>query len=202
MELPFNLPRCFCIAVLAASLPTAALADDSAEALLQKIQARADKIKEFRALLNNPDQTVRLAALDVMLKSSDVAMRELAYGVCFNSADQAMRGVCLINKMADLQTVAIRIDDIGDPTDSQKKALLEWGDNYVFTIENVDEKTGRFETKGSYRNGAGQIAGTGIEFAQNYCSGSFVLADGAELVGELGCRGGWAGTFPGRIRLQ
>lgn len=202
MKTPITLFQFLCAAALVVVLPSVVAAEDNAEALLAKIQARAEKIKEFRALLNNPDQTVRLAALDVMLKSSDIAMRELAYGVCFNSADQAMRGVCLINKMADLQTVAIKIDEIADPSDSQKKAISDWGNSYAFTIKDVDEKTGRFETKGSYRNGAGQISGTGIEFVQNYCSGSFVLSDSAVLIGELGCSGGWAGTFPGRIRLQ
>ena len=179
-----------------------AVAETSAEALKRQIQERSAKIKEFRALLNDPDQTVRLAALDVMLKSEDLAMRELAYGVGFSSADDAMRAVCLRNKLADLTTVAIKIADISSATDQQKKALTDWGGVYTFELKSYDEKSGQFATAGSYKKGKGQVTGTGIEFAQNYCTGSFTLGEGAELVGELGCKGGWGGTYPGSIRLQ
>lgn len=177
-------------------------AEVTAEALKQQIQERSGKIKEFRAMLNDPDQTVRLAALDVMLKSDDIAMRELAYGVGFNSADEAMRAVCLNNKFADQKLISVKIADISSPSDSQKKALDAWGGIYTFNVNTFDEKTGQFATAGSYRKGSGQINGTRMEFSQNYCNGTFKLGDGAVLEGELGCTGGWAGTFEGQIRLQ
>ncbi len=177
-------------------------AESAAEALKRQIQERSGNMKEFRALLNDPDQTVRLAALDVMLKSDDVAMRELAFGVCFSSADEAMRAVCLKNKFADQKMISIKISDISSPSDTQKKALQDWGGIYTFTIKSFDEKTGQFVTKGQYVNGTGQLNGTRIEFAQAYCNGTFELSDGAVLKGELGCRGSWAGNFDGQIHLQ
>jgi len=177
-------------------------AESAAEALKRQIQERSGNMKEFRALLNDPDQTVRLAALDVMLKSDDVAMRELAFGVCFSSADEAMRAVCLKNKFADQKMISIKISDISSPSDTQKKALQDWGGIYTFTMKSFDEKTGQFVTKGQYVNGTGQLNGTRIEFAQAYCNGTFELSDGAVLKGELGCRGGWAGNFGGQIHLQ
>jgi len=177
-------------------------AEVTAEALKQQIQERSGKIQEFRALLNDPDQTVRLAALDVMLKSDDIAMRELAYGMGFNSADEAMRAVCLKNKFADQKMISIKIADISSPGDTQKKALSEWGGIYTFNIKSFDEKTGQFTTTGHYRNGNGQLNGTRIEFSQPYCNGAFTLGDGAVMAGELGCTGGWNGTFEGKITLQ
>ena len=183
-------------------LPSFASAEMDATALKQQIQERSGRIKEFRTLLNDPDQSMRLAALDVMLKSNDVAMRELAYGVGFSSADDAMRAVCLKNKLADLQTIAIKIDKIGSPSDSQKKALGEWGGIYSFEIKKYDDKTGQFSSDGMYRKGNGQVSGVGMQFSQTNCSGSFTLGDGAVLVGELGCKGGWSGIFPGQINLQ
>ncbi|PVV11071.1 MAG: hypothetical protein B6D77_07400 [gamma proteobacterium symbiont of Ctena orbiculata] len=174
----------------------------TAEELKQQIQGRSGKIKEFRALLNDPDQTVRLAALDVMLKSDDIAMRELAFGMGFSSADEAMRAVALKNKFADQKMISVKIAKITSPSDTQKKALKDWGSIYTFNVKDFDEKTGQFTTKGSYRGGTGQLNGTRIEFSQQYCSGSFQLGDGAVLGGELGCSGGWNGTFEGQITLQ
>jgi len=174
-----------------------------ADALKQQIQQRAQHIQEFRDLLNDPDQTIRLAALDAMLKSDDLAMREMAYGICFNSADETMRVVCLKNRLADLQTVTVQVDEIDNPTKQQQKALNDWGGVYSFEIKDYDEKTGQFTCAGgSYRNGKGQVAGSGIEFSQQYCQGSFRLVDGGVLEGDLGCVRGWLGTYPGRIRLQ
>jgi len=177
-------------------------AEMSAEALKQQIQERSGKIQEFRALLNDPDQTVRLAALDVMLKSDDIAMRELAYGMGFNSADEAMRAVALKNKFADQKIISIKIADVSSPSDSQKKALDAWGGTYSFDIKSFDEKTGQFATSGNYRKGTGQLNGTRIEFSQPYCNGAFTLGDGAVLTGELGCTGNWSGKFEGNINLQ
>lgn len=178
-------------------------AETSAEALKQKIQQRSQNIKEFRALLNDPDQTVRLAALDTMLKSDDIAMRELAYGICFNSADQAMRVVCLKNRFSDLQTLAIKIGEIDDPTDQQAKALAAWGGVYNCAIKDYDEKTGRFSCGGSsYYQGDGQITGTTVVLSARYCNVSMKLDEDGVLEGELGCNGNWSGTYPGRVRLQ
>lgn len=185
-----------------ALLPGIVLAEMNADALKQQIQERSANIKEFRALLNDPDQTVRLAALDTMLKSSDIAMRELAYSVGFSSADDAMRAVCLTNKIADMQTIVIKIGEMDNPTDTEKKTLSKWGGVYDFDIKAFDEKTGQFTTSGNYKNGKGQVNGIGIEFSHPYCSGSFTLGDGASLNGELGCKGAWSGTYPGQIRLQ
>lgn len=177
-------------------------AEVSAEELKQQIHERSGKIKEFRALLNDPDQTVRLAALDVMLKSDDIAMRELAYGMGFNSADEAMRAVSLNNKFADQQMISVKMSEIASPSDTQKKALDAWGGIYTFDVKSFDEKTGQFMTSGSYRKGTGQVNGTRMEFSQPYCSGTFQLGDGAVLEGELGCTGNWAGSYTGQINLQ
>lgn len=189
--------------VLILAAAHAARAETSAEALKQKIQQRSQNIKEFRALLNDPDQTVRLAALDTMLKSADIAMRELAYGICFNSADQAMRTVCLKNRFADLQTLAIKIGEIDDPTDQQAKAIADWGGVYNCAIKDYDEKTGRFSCGGSsYYQGSGQITGTTVVLSARYCNASMKLGEGGVLEGELGCTNHWSGTYPGRVKLQ
>lgn len=184
------------------TLTLPAHAQMSAADLKKQIQQRAGNIEEFRLLLNDPDQTVRLAALDVMLKSNDIAMRELAYGVCFNSADEAMRVVCLKNRFADLTTVGVQIGKIDSPSDTQSKALKEWGGIYNFEISEFDEKTGTFKTRGTHRAGTGQINGTGLVLSQAYCDGQLRLGEGGRMEGELGCRSNWTGTYPVFIQLQ
>jgi hypothetical protein len=174
----------------------------SAEQLKQRIQARSKQIAEFRALLNDPDQAVRLAALDEMLSADDVAMRELAFGLCFESADAAMRAICLRKKIADLNIINVEFPQRAKRSDDQAKVLKEWGGMYTFGIEKFDPKTGHFVTTGVYRQGSGQVSGIRLDFRQQYCSGSFTLGDGAVLEGELGCWDGWTGTYQGLIRLQ
>ena len=50
--------------LLLLSVSSLALAQ-SAEELLKEINERKERINQFRALLNDPDQSTRLAALDV-----------------------------------------------------------------------------------------------------------------------------------------
>ena len=186
------------LAVLAAPVANA----QSAAELKQQIQARSQNLAEFRALLNDPDQTVRLAALDTMLTSDDIAMRELAYSSCMSSADAAMRGLCVKKKISEMQTIAIEITDIDQPTENEEKTVLKWGSAYSFKVKEFDERTGQFTTAGSYKNGDGHVTGSGLDFTQPYCSGVFELADSGYLEGEVRCTGSWAGRYPGRIRLQ
>ncbi len=186
------------LAVLAAPVANA----QSAAELKQQIQARSQNLAEFRALLNDPDQTVRLAALDTMLKSDDIAMRELAYSSCLSSADAAMRGLCVKNKIGEMQTIAIVIADIDEPTEIEQKTVVSWGSAYNFTITEFDERTGQFKTAGLYKKGTGHVTGSGLDFAQPYCTGVFELVDSGYLEGELRCTGSWAGRYQGRIRLQ
>lgn len=194
---------CFSVVVLSVSVvANSSLAETSAEALKRQIQERSTKMKEFRALLNDPDQTVRLASLDVMLKSDDIAMREMAFGMCFNSADQAMLAICLKNKFADFQTLTLNIVEKSGWSDTEKKALADWGGVYSFDVTNYDEKSGQFTSAGSYKIGKGQITGIQVKFTQPYCNGTFKLIDGGILEGEIGCTGSWAGKFPAQIKLQ
>lgn len=201
MRISFRLSVLLVPILMGAATAPAANAQSAAE-LKDQIQARSQNLAEFRALLNDPDQTVRLAALDSMLKSDDIAMREMAYGTCFNSADAAMRGICVKNKMSEMQTIVIEIDDFDGATEKEQKTIDTWGGAYTFGVKEFDQTTGQMQTQGSYKGGTGHVTGTGFDFAQAYCSGKFELVDGGHLEGELRCTGSWGGRYPGRIRLQ
>lgn len=176
-----------------------AVAEDDADALLAQIKARSEKTKQFRDLLNDPDQTTRLAALDVMLKSDDLAMRELAFSVGFSSADDAMRAVCLKNKFNYMKTLAIKLTAREKATENEKKTIERLGSSYPLNIREYDVNTGAITLAGS---GIGQVSGTGFEFNEGNCNGRFVLGDEPMLIGELSCIGGSVGIYPATIRLQ
>jgi hypothetical protein len=198
----FSMAKILSVLGILATLAGSAAAQMSVQELKQQIQERSTRIKEFRALLNDPDQTTRLAALDVMLKSDDSVMREVAYQMGFSSADETMRAVTLKNRIAALKTIIVKIENRDSASENEKKTIAKWGGAYTFDMKTFDEQTGHFETTGRYVSGSGQVVGTAFEFAQPYCKGTFRLGDGPVLEGELGCKKDWAGTFKGSIHLE
>lgn len=177
----------------------------SAEELLKEINERKERINQFRALLNDPDQSTRLAALDVMLKSDDLAMKEVAYGIGFNSADDAMRALALKGKFRDVTVLPFKLTAGEKETEAEKSTLQKLANSYSFKLGEFHEDTGRFSFYGGdypptkYN---GQISGTGLEFQSRYCQGYFNLGDSANLIGELRCSGAFEGSYSATARLQ
>ncbi|PHQ27236.1 hypothetical protein CLH62_06595 [Marinobacter guineae] len=176
----------------------------STEELLKEISERKERINQFRALLNDPDQSTRLAALDVMLKSDDLAMKEVAYGIGFNSADDAMRAVALKAKFRDITVMPFKVTSGEEETETEKSILEKWAGTYSFDLKEFNEDTGQFTFRGGDYSGSatGQISGTGLEFQGGYCQGFFILGDSANLVGELRCKKPYEGTYTATARLQ
>lgn len=190
------------IIALAMIVSGTAHAEVTAEQLIAQINERKARMDQFRALLNDPDQHTRLAALDVMLKSSDTALKEIAYGIGFASADDAMRALALKGKFRDLQALPLRFDLPKEASDRQAKTHLGWSGAYRFLLSDFDEITGQFTVVTEESNGAqpGHVSGIGMEFNSVNCRGQFELGDSATLIGELACKS--IGTFPASIRLN
>lgn len=177
----------------------------SAEELLNEIQARKERINQFRALLNDPDQSTRLAALDVMLSSDDPAMKEIAYGIGFNSADEAMRALTLKGKFRDITMLPFTLSTSKDPTETEKNTLEKLAGAYSFRLNEFDADSGRFtffgpDYPGSKRSG--QISGTRVSFQSHLCQGDLTLGDGAVLSGELRCRRNFQGSYSATVSLH
>ncbi|SFM98009.1 hypothetical protein [Marinobacter pelagius] len=197
-------PRYLLLSVTLFSLSSSVCAQ-SAEELLKEISERKERINQFRALLNDPDQSTRLAALDVMLKSDDLAMKEVAYGVGFNSADDAMRALALKGKFRDITVLPFKLTAGEEETESEKSTLEKWSGSYSFTLGEFDESTGQFTFFGGDAPRStmkGQISGTGLEFQSYRCQGYFTLGDSANLIGELRCNAPHEGTYAASARLQ
>jgi hypothetical protein len=174
----------------------------SADDLKASIESRATEMDKYRELLESDNQAMRLTALDALLAEDDLMLRQFAYRTAFESDDQTMRAVALKRRIGDMKTLVINVETGENPTEKEKKTLTAWGGIYAFEIESFDEKTGTFETTDYSYKGKGQVTGTTLSFAHQFCNGSFALGDGAVLTGTLGCRGKWEGRFTGNVPLN
>ena len=177
-------------------------AETSSDDMLKQIQERAAKVKQFKELLNNPDQTVRVSALDVMLKSNDPVMRELAFNLGFSSADAAMNAIALKNKIKYMKQLNFNLTLTDSPTALEKKAIQEtFSNNYYIEIKDYDSNTGSFLTH-RYR-GKGQVSGSEISTISKDCSTNVRVSDGASLKGVLKCsHPNFQGNYSMELQLQ
>ncbi len=195
------------IALTTALFATApAYAQPSADEILKQAQERASVIEEYRQLLNNPDQNVRVAGLDVMLKSDDSAMREIAFSIAFASADDTMRAIALKNKFSYLKTLNFQLSLPEQPTELEETGIVDaFSRVYSIQLETYDANTGEFTLKSGTAKSPGQVAGIGMDFNDKYfrCNASLTLGDGPELVGMLNCsHPKYKGNYKISLRLQ
>jgi hypothetical protein len=161
-------------------------AQTDAEALRARILERSSKIDGFKALLNDPNPTVRLAAFDEMVASGDSAMREVAIEAGLNSADAPMRALAFREMIAGAKTVAL---NISAPSESTKPTTNFVRNNPVVPIhiESVDRVTGHAEVKwGSYK-GTGQLTGLRLTFDVRRCTVQLDLDDENQVTGTTTC---------------
>jgi len=171
--------------------------------MLKQIQERAAKVKQYRELLGNPDQTIRISALDVMLKSDDHVMRELAFNLGFSSADDAMRAIALKNKIVYMKHLNFSLSLTKTPTEIEKKGILQkFSHAYSIDIQGYDINSGAFKF-GRYGKLKGQVSGTGVSLQSTYCSANIALSEGATLTGTLKCTNSdYKGSYLMELQLQ
>jgi len=148
-----------------------------------RIRAQSQRMREYRALLADPDSNVRLAALDEMLKSSEPALRELAFEAGFASADQNMRALALRARIISMKSFVLELQNVAKLADEERRRVIaHFGPNPTFTITKVDEQTGNIEVQQC----PGRVAGQEFSFS---CAGNngpamrLRLADGAVMTG-------------------
>jgi hypothetical protein len=163
-----------------------------------QIKARAQRIKDMRALLSDPDQNVRLAALDEMIKSGDPVMQEVAFETGFASADSAMRSVALRAKLAKIKSLTIEVSPPsgGDAANALNRV---GGQTQVFPIRTFDATTGAIVFDG-YNPPTGQLSGSELSIRRDNVAARFRLESGATLKGTI--TGSNATTLPAIIRLN
>lgn len=168
--------------------------------LRERVQARSDKIKQYRALLNDPDQTIRLAALDEMTRSADPTMREIAFEAGFNSADMAMQAIALHAKLRLTDTLTVQLTEPISDDKSVQRFVNKRGTQYVLTLSDFKDENGSFTVQWGSQKGAGQVSGANMSWEVYYMTAEFKLEDGAILKGNIS----WSGSeqMPALIRLH
>ena len=149
-----------------------------ADGMLDEIKARADKIKQYKALLNTPDQVTRLAALDVMLKSDDIVMRNTAFTAAFNSDDEQIRALALKHRLSSIDNLTFKVENKKSET------------TLVVGITDFDLVSGKFGLKLSSRSEDASVYGTAVKGGDDY-KGAFDLRliDGGKLTGTMQVKG-------------
>jgi hypothetical protein len=173
------------IVALALTISTSAIA----ESLADKIKKRAAETSEVKALLNDPDQNTRIAALDVMLKSQDTAMREIGYTTGFNSADDTLRAIALRNKFNELNSITVYFELPENPTENKKEIYDGWSGSLVMGLTAYNEANGNFRARDQFSSSKNDsnVSGLSVNFKTNYCGGTLVLNEESVLEGEITC---------------
>tara|TARA_R110000823_G_C15944668_1_gene500789 strand:+ start:488 stop:1102 length:615 start_codon:yes stop_codon:yes gene_type:complete len=162
-------------------------AQTSAADIIAKARERARNIEEFKGVLNDPDQNVRLAAFEVMVTNGDPLMRELALDTGFASTDQVLRALAFKYAVLGLEQIILTLEKADSaPKNVQERTeayLEKYGQKLVINIDTgeVDLNTGYF----SYGNKTGNISGTVMTFTYGYYVGDLRLQDDNSLAGHV-----------------
>lgn len=157
---------------------------------IDKIRAQSQRMKEYRALLADPDSNLRLAALDEMLKSSDAAMRELAFEAGFASADQNMRALALRERVLSMKSFSLELQNAEKlPDEAWQKASAAHRNGLTFTVTKTDAQTGNLEIRNPYGPFTGRIAGQELSISGGQLIVRLRLVDGAVMSGTYSISG-------------
>lgn len=179
--------------------PSPAEAQSAAAKILEKARGQARDIEELRKVLNGPDQNMRLATFDAMIKSGDETLQQIAYEVGLMSADSVMRAMAFKAVVMSLDTVHITLA----PDPSAPKPILEaatahlakYGNGMVLALRTKNIEAGTFNN-GSYR---GQVSGLEFTFDYGNDTGALTLTDDNTMAGVVRVRNI---QFKGTARLR
>jgi hypothetical protein len=152
----------------------------------QDIKQRAAEIQKWRTTFSDPDPTVRLAALEQVVRSGkDPSLRALAIESTLKSDDPVVQAAALLHLFPSMKSLNV--------------APVEKGPTLFLTVDTFDPMTGKFKAMGGWRPPGsatyqcqginlasiqGQLTGTTIQFSDGVCAGTFKL-EGTDFVGEV-----------------
>ncbi len=166
------------------SIPPLAHAQGTAAEILERARGQARDIEELRKVLNGPDQNMRLATFDAMVKSGDEALRLIAYETGLASADSVMRAMAFKALVLSQNNLHLTLTpDPSAPKATQEASadyLVKNGSGLVVPIDGRNAEAGTF--KSSYWQG--QVSGTELVFNySNQISGTMSLQDDNAVAG-------------------
>lgn len=202
MKLLANSLAISAIAVLLLADTAPALAQTSAAEILEQARGRSRDMEELKAVLNGPDQNMRLAVFDVMVTNGDNAMREIAIEMGLASADPLMQAMAFKEVIMGLDRIVMSLEiDTTQPETVQAKAqvvLNSTGSSYSFQITDRDRKAGTFKM----RTNSGQVSGTMLSFKNGHDEGTLSLVDETTMKGEIRIYKGGYGGFIATAKIR
>lgn len=178
-------------------------AQTSASEMLEQARARSREMEELKAVLNGPDQNMRLAAFDVMVTSGDEAMRQVALDLGLASADPLMQAMAFKETILSLNRIVFQLEiDTSQPASVQQKAqqiLDSTGSSYTIAVTKPDRTTGVFTVRSTNQ---GQVNGTNLTFKNAYDTGQFELVDETTIKGILNISKSGNGVFIATAKIR
>jgi len=181
--------------------PTVAEAQSVAAKILEKARGQAREIEELRKILNGPDQNMRLATFDAMVKSGDETLKQIAYETGLMSADSVMRAMAFKAVVMNLDNLHLTLTPDTTAPKKVQEASASWlerfGNGYVVPMKKKEIEAGTFE----YGGLEGQVSGLELVFKRgNSDNGSLTLTDDNALAGTA--RLGGNTQFKATARLR
>ncbi len=170
----------------------------------QIIEAAREKARQYeklkKILVEDPDQNVRLATFDLMIRNDDTTMREIALDVGLSSADVLLQSAAFkeaIMGMDNLHLI-VAVDDNTSMKMQEEcgKLITKWGKTKVIELRGKDREKGTF----SSHHAKGQILGRRLTFTVNSTSATLELVDNNALEGSVSFRGKTDCLMTGKFR--
>jgi hypothetical protein len=151
----------------------------------QDFKQRAAEIQKWRTTFNDPDPTIRLAALEQITRNNkDPSLRALAIESTLKAGDSGVQAAAVLHLFIGMKSLNV--------------AAVEKGPTLFLTIDAFDPFTGKFRAIGVWRPPAfgsqqcqgnlptiqGQLTGSTIQFSDAVCAGTFKL-EGTDFIGEV-----------------
>ena len=185
-RLPLFIAVLAAVGTLGLSVPPAAHAQGTAAEILERARGQARDIEALRKVLNGPDQNMRLATFDAMVKSGDEALRLIAYETGLASADSVLRAMAFKALLLSQNNLHLTLTpDPSAPKPIQEASadyLVKNGSGLVVPIDGRNAEAGTF--KSSYWQG--QVSGSELVFSySSRITGTMSLQDDNAIAGVV-----------------
>lgn len=151
------------------------------------IRKQAAQMAEFRSLLADPDQNVRLLAMREAIRSGDVAQREMAIEAGLASNESAMMSVALSGMLTNIQQIVLEV------VDKEGKPPAKGDASVVLSLASFEVNTGRVSGESGRGVWTGQMQGSVFAFStkDQYWRGSLVWSpENGDFRGRINTTGG------------
>lgn len=193
------------VVVFGLAVSHAALAQQSADEILEQARAKAQEIEKLKRIINEePDQNVRLAAFDLMINNTDPIVREVALDAGLASADKLLQAAAFKAAIMNLERLHLTLAvDPSASDDIRKKSeayLAKKGRAFILDIRNKDPKAGIVTSRNKQLEG--EITGTHLSYVWGYGKGILELVDDDAVTGQISIYHGTNLQYIGKGKIR